>query len=494
MSPHPNVGQTNLSNNVRFLELPSDILVRIAAYLAKDQNSVLALAEVCETLRKIVATALNYEIFVDDEKTGSRWTQLFHREVKTVSLSTPFRTDPPLRRCYPLLTSPTLQIASVRGDAHSFPLLRLCANLQSLSLQIRTADMHPLLMDTLKQLKLNVLQIDYCVDYSLIHLPHAHRCACHPFRRDPDSFVLAINSITNFSVSCPCQASLSCTVPRFPHLQHLQLKGLLPTEPPSNLINLSQHLKTLNLIGKNAPELAASLSHSVTGVFTAESVQYNDAPRRLAATHVDCVVRSCPMLLEFCAHLHKGAENALVHLPASLRRLSVGFRGLEDIRSRWGLQLPKFHPGLLPQLMDTLPNLNYLEISSASIRTEDIDDSFLHMRKWQHLSICVHAQDEPVDERIIRILRLFDSNFASITCLAFQSVPVVALDSVVPSLANDTWRRQRLMHAFQVFARTFPFADYHSVSDLLDDIFQRVERHQLNVDVLENSNAQTVDA
>lgn len=464
------------TDSIQLMELPTEVLVRIAACVAANPMNALALAESCETLRKVVASALQYKVVVKDEKIGKRWTNLYRHDVRHATLSTPFRTDPPLRQCCLLLSSPLLETASVRGDINSFPLLSASTSLRSLSLQIRQAELHPLLLDTLSKLSsLHTLGLDYCPDFSLIHLPHSERCACAPLRSDPDGMVVACRSVKNFTLACRCQAAQRCTIPMFPELRQASLKGFLPQAPPPSLQYVANSLKSLNLFGKYSPELAAKLPSCVTGVHTVETVQASDGSRRLTEATVMLVATHCTGLQEFRALLHRGAENGLQFLPPSVHTLSVGFRGLEDVRSRNGLSLPTFDGDLLMKIVDNLPDLQELEISSAFISNDAVTNCIQSRTKWKRLSLPVHAQDENLDKRFIRILQTLCKSCDEIDCLHFQSLPLVAIGAISSEFIADPVRLVMLQRVVHIFVRTFPFAESSTVHERLEEISYRVE-------------------
>lgn len=475
-------------------ELPAEVLTRIAACVAAQPSGALALAETCETLRKAVGCALRDAVVVCDDKVGLRWTNLFRNDVRHATLSTPLRTDPTLRKCCPLLSSPMLETASVRGDLHSFPLLATSANLRSLSLQIRQAELHPHLLSTLSTLsKLHTLNLTYCVDFSLLQLPHAHRCACAPLRRDPDGLVRACSSIKTFSLACRCQSAQNCTLPHFPELEHATLKGFLPQDAPASLQYRAQGLKTLTLIGKHAPELAAALSPNVTGVHTVDTVQIADGSRRLTEASVALVATNCTRLQEFQALLYRGAESGLELLPPSVHTLNVGFRGLEDIRSHYGLSLPKFDGSLLTKIVQKLPALKELEISSAAISNDAVTACIRSRAVWKRLSLTIHAQEEDLDKRVIRILRTLCESCSEIDCLHFQNLPLVAIGTIDACFAQDPSRLPRLQRQVHVFTRTFPFADSRAVHNRIDDISNRV-KERLRKDKQDTEEQQALSA
>lgn len=464
------------SESVQLTELPTEILVRIAACVAAKPSSALALAETCETFRKAVGSALQDRVVVNDEKIGKRWTKLYRNDVRHATLSTPFRTDPSLRQCCPLLSSPYLETASVRGDLNSFPLLATGLNLRSLSLQIRQAELHPQLLNTLSKLPaLHTLDLNYCVDFSLLHLPHSQRCACDPLRRNPDALVQACSSVKNFSLACRCHSAQKCTIPYFPQLEHVSLKGFLPHAPPPSLQYMANMLKSLTLSGKHTPELAVELAPNVTGVHTVETVQASDGSRRLTEATVMLVATHCTQLRELRALLHRGAENGLQYLPPTVHTLNVGFRGLEDVRSINGLSLPKFDGNLLMKVIDNLPDLKELEISSALISDKAITSCIQSRTKWKRLSFTVHAQAEPLDKRFTRILQALCTSCTELDCLHIQSLPLVSIGAISSEFTANPDRLVRLQRMIHVFSRTFPFTDSTVVYDRMEEISYRVE-------------------
>lgn len=458
------------SNEHCLTELPFDVLIRIAAVVSSTPNDALHLSETSMVLRTAVSVARRYRLTLSGGKDAARWAALHAETTRHMTVDFPFATDHSLQPAYDVLRYATaLESASVRASPLCLRLLATQEGLKSLSLQVSTALMHNKVVDAVGKLSnLNHLRLSYSLDYSLIDVPHAQRCACYPLRRDPARLTMVGPRIVSFELYCRCAAADRCTIPPFPALESATLGGALQSCAPPTLAAIAPTLKTLTLADPDtsrAIALADSVNPAVTAILTGEGL-----PRPLGPRQLHDISHACPNIQTLCILLHPDTEARLTDLPQTLQELRISFRARE-IGYGDGVQFHPFVEGVLKDLAISAPLLKILCISSSRLDPKELE-GFLSITgdRLTKLSLPVHAQGDRPDARLSFVLEKVVKFCTVLEHFDIQPLPQISLSTHKPKILQDKTAILRLNRAYGKMRRQMPFMNVGITEDVVTSL------------------------
>lgn len=406
--------------------LPPDVLSRVASYVVSEATShknhsentshwVLLLAETNEVLRGAVLSALSYTLKMDEcSEHPARWTSVFLPGVRVLIFG---ENRPHWQRLFAgvplhphplsLLKAPTLLRAEISCEPDVLQAVAGSMSVRELCVHIRTEGPHELLLDTLKTLRLEKLELRCQVEYK-------HRIRC-PF----NEMICRHPAADALSVCCPGLQSLEIkchrrdhwnarigfkdplwrVVPTLPALREVTVSS----EVPDHALEMLRGIESVNITGTpNAFDLALRLGTSVTCLHTLKSLDSEEV----------AALARCPRLKDLAINLSEGAEGAFKEAMAamtSLRSLKIRWARPEAWTARthkWNIgQFTTAAPGTLLRVVESSPDLVKLQLDYVRIGLKELTGMLGFMgRRLQHFGVSIFDQDEPPFERLEAII------------------------------------------------------------------------------------------
>lgn len=464
MQTMPDLQEANLS------QLPFDVLLHIATYLASYPSAALALSEAHTRFIAPVRQAIGST--VDIQRKGGSLNgliQLIKGNIHTLKVHTPFPTDPALTAAYPLLNSEPLHTLYMRADNDVFTKLRGNTTLRALHLQMRHSHLHPLLLETLPTLQIHTLRLCYMPDFSLTHVGLACRCACYPLRAAPGDLAAAVPQIRHFSIRCSCQGARMCTLPPFANLKTAEFGGLLPSTPPGRLLAAVRNLSEFALT--NLPHRAIDFIEGLAPYVTAVECKEETRSRAYSEQHVVRLCKAAPNLTRLHMVLLRDSETSLLHLPKTMRSLKFGFRSCLSNSSRDGVAFHTMDKNLFAELPRLMPMLTELEILSTKFDIATLNDILRGLGKTlKKLTVPVHAQEEVAHVRLVALFDGVISFCPHLSELEIQNMPYKTFISSKMQLSSNVEDGETLRLRFESVHRWLPFLNMRGLRSLVDQM------------------------
>lgn len=406
--------------------LPPDVLSRIALYVVSEATSrnnhsegtshwVLLLAETNEALHAAVLSAFSYTLKMDEcSEHPARWTSVFLPGVRVLIFG---ENRPHWQRLFAgvplhphplaLLKAPTLFRAEISCEQDVLHAVAGSTSVRELCVHIRTEGPHELLLDTLKTLRLDKLELRCQVEYK-------HRIRC-PFNemicRHPAADALAVccPGLQSLEIKCHRRDHWNArigfkdplwrVVPTLPALREVTVSS----EVPDHALEMLRSIESVNITGTlSAFDLALKLGTAVTCLQTFKFLDLKE---------VAALVR-CPRVKGLAINLDEGAEAGFKEAMAamtSLRSLKIRWARPEVWAARghkWNIgRFTTAGPGTLLHVVRSSPDLVKLQLDYVRISLKELTGMLRLMgRKLQHFGVSIFDQDEPPFERLESII------------------------------------------------------------------------------------------
>lgn len=280
-------------------------------------------------------------------------------------------------------------------------------SVRELCVHIRTEGPHELLLDTLKTLRLEKLELRCQVEYKhRIRCPFNEMVCRHPAA---DALALCCPGLQSLEIKCHRRDHWNARIgykdplwrvlPTLPKLREVTVSS----EVPEHALEMLRKMDSVHIKGTpNAWDLALRLGPVVTTLHTLKSL----GNKEVAA------LAKCPRMKDLAINLDEGAEEAF-------KEAMTGMTSLRSLKLRWARpqawagrehkwNIGRFTtagPGRLLEVVKRSPDLVKLQLDYVRMSMEEVRGILKWMgKRLQHFGVSIFDQDEAPFERLERII------------------------------------------------------------------------------------------